>query len=261
MNGQSSEPLARFHQLIETARPPQRADRSAGGLLPTRAFRFCEAVTTASAFGWYVFPPMNFSLIWTGEQVAWTFDGAGDWFTLGRAQFPGFSNEFDQAAPPSVRGFAPPFLAALPEPGVVQVWSGLLARTAPDWSLLLRPPANLPRSGYDLFEGIVETDRWFGPLFTNVRLTRTDTPVSFEADYPLFQAQPLHRSAYADDKLSDFVCDLGLNALSTEDWTAYAHTAVRPGDSAAVPLGHDAAQVRRRRRADNAQSIREPQPG
>ncbi len=245
-----SQPLVRFHQLIGTARPPLRADRSAGGLLPTRAFRFCEAVTTASAFGYYVFPPMSFSLLWTGEQIAWTFDGAQDWFTLGRAQFPGLSDAFDDAAPEAVRGYAPPFLAALPEPGVVQVWSGLLARTAPDWSMLLRPAANLPRPGYDLFEGIVETDRWFGPLFTNVRLTRTDTPVTFDADYPLFQAQPLHRSTYSDDQLNDFTCSVGLDGLAPEDWDAYARTAVRSGDAAARPLGHDATEVRRRRRAD-----------
>ena len=245
-----SEPLAVFHQLIDTARSPQRADRSAGGLLPTRAFRFCEAVTSASAFGWYVFPPMSFSLIWTGEQVAWTFDGADDWFSLGRAQFPGLSDTFDQAAPEAIRGYAPPFLAALPEPGVVQVWSGLLARTAADWSLLLRSPANLPRAGYDMFEGIVETDRWFGPLFTNVRLTRTDTPVTFDADFPLFQAQPLHRSTYADDRLNDFVVRTGVDALGPSDWSAYATTAVKPGSAAARPLGHDAAEVRRRRRSE-----------
>ena len=252
MTTTSPEKLARFYQLIDTARPPQRADRSAGGLLPTRAFRFCEAVTTASAFGWYIFPPMSFSLIWTGEQVAWTFDGTDDWITLGRAQFPGFSDVFDDAAPDAAKGFAPPFLAALPEPGVVQVWSGLLARTAPDWSLLLRAPANLPRAGYDLFEGIVETDRWFGPLFTNVRLTRTDTPVTFDADYPLFQAQPLHRSHYADERLNDFSVQCGLDELQPEDWAAYGKIAVHPGDAAARQLGHDAAEVRRRRRADSS---------
>ena len=251
-----SEPLVRFHQLIASARSPQRADRSAGGLLPTRAFRFCEAVTTASAFGWYIFPPMSFSLIWTGEQIAWTFEGAESWFTLGRTQFPDFAEQFDAAAPDGVQGYSPPFLAALPEPGVVQVWSGLLARSAPDWSLLLRPPANLPRPGYDLFEGIVETDRWFGPLFTNVRLTRTDTPITFEADYPLFQAQPLHRSAYSDDRLQ-FACETGLATLSASDWAAYAKTAVHPGKAAARPLGHDAVEVRRRRRAE----VKAPQPG
>jgi hypothetical protein len=52
----------------------------------------------------------------------------------------------------------------------VQIWSGLIARTAPGWSLLIRPPANLPRlPGLDAYEGLVETDRWFGPLFTNHR--------------------------------------------------------------------------------------------
>ncbi len=257
----SSEPLVRFHQLIDTARPPQRADRSAGGLLPTRAFRFCEPVTTASAFGWYVFPPMSFSLIWTGEQIAWTFDGAADWFALGRAQFPDFSEAFDRGAPADIKGYAPPFLAALPEPGVVQVWSGLLARTRQDWSLLLRPPANLPRQGYDLFEGMVETDRWFGPLFTNIRLTRTDVPVTFDADYPLFQAQPLHRSTYADDRLNDFSCHQGVGALSSADWAAYARTAIKPGDAAARPLGNDAAEVRRRRRAETTPDVKVPQPG
>ena len=34
--------LVTFHRLIPTARLPQRADRSAAGMLPTRAFRYCE---------------------------------------------------------------------------------------------------------------------------------------------------------------------------------------------------------------------------
>ena len=255
MAADQSEPLVRFHQLIDGARPPQRADRSAGGLLPTRAFRYCEAVTTASAFGWYVFPPINFSLIWNGEQIAWTFEGAEDWFQLGRAQFPGFSARFDQDAPTHIQGYSPPFLAALPEPGVVQVWSGLLARSRPDWSMLLRPPANLPRQGYDLFEGVVETDRWFGPLFTNVRLTRTDVPVTFDANFPLFQVQPLHRSTYADDRLNDFECTYGVGALSVADWAAYEHTVVKTGNGTLRPLGHDAAEVRRRRRNEDAEAI------
>ena len=52
-----------FYRMIPDAPAPQRADRSAGGMLPTRAFRYCDPVTTASAFGWYVFPPAAFSHI------------------------------------------------------------------------------------------------------------------------------------------------------------------------------------------------------
>jgi hypothetical protein len=68
-----------------------------------------------------------------------------------------------------IREYGSPFLGALREPGLIQLWTGIVARTAPGWSLLVRAPANVPRSGsYELFEGIIETDRWFGPLITNV---------------------------------------------------------------------------------------------
>ena len=103
-------------------------------------------------------------------------------------------------APKHLRGFSPPFLTAVPEPGIVQVWTGLMVESAENWSVLVRPPANLPRSlAFDLYEGIVETDRWFGPLFTNLRLVKTDVPIHFSTETPLVQVQPLHRSTYAEE--------------------------------------------------------------
>ncbi len=196
----NSDARLRFHRLIGSARLPQRADRAAAGTLPTRAYRYCEAVTTAAGYGWWVFPPMDMQLIWDGHDIFWYFDGASDWIPLSPSvQFPDFSRAFDEAAPSSLRGCAPPFLTTSLESGIVQIWTGLMVRTAPEWSVLVRPPANLPASGgYSLYEGIVETDWWFGPLFTNVRLTRTHKPVHLRADFPLLQVQPLPREAYAE---------------------------------------------------------------
>ena len=166
--------LVTFHRLIPTARLPQRADRSAAGMLPTRAFRYCEPATTASGFGYYVFPPMDFSLRFDGYDVLWTWQGVGEWFPipkLGSVQFPGFRDYFASVAPADCAEFAPPFMAVLQEAGLVQIWTGLMVRTAPGWSLLVRSPANFGRpGGYEAFEGIVETDHWFGPLNSNVRL-------------------------------------------------------------------------------------------
>src|SRR4051794_9182853 len=110
---QTRAPLARFYRLISAGRAPQRADRAAAGTLPTRAFRFCEAVTSASSFGWYVFPPIGFSLYWEGgSDILWTYEGAPDWYPLKTAQFPGFVDRFDAAVPLDVKGFSPPFLGA-----------------------------------------------------------------------------------------------------------------------------------------------------
>ena len=62
-NAEGHTPRITFYRMIPGARLPQRADRSAAGSLPTRAFRYCEPVVTASAFGYYVFPPISFTVI------------------------------------------------------------------------------------------------------------------------------------------------------------------------------------------------------
>jgi hypothetical protein len=243
-----SAPGVRFHRLIAAARPPVRADRSAAGTLPTRATRYCDAVTSAAGFGWHVFPPMDLSLYWDGEAVFWTYPEAGEWLPLGAAQFPHFAASFDGFAPPEAQGCSPPFLTALPEPGVVQIWTGLIARSAPGWSLLIRAPANLPPvAGVSLYEGIVETDRWFGPLFTNLRLTRTHAPIALSADIPLAQIQPLPRAAYAEQTLD--ATDL-LDTLAPQDWADYVDTIVRPNDDPDRKQGSYAVAARKRRRGE-----------
>ena len=67
-DSQPKPKLVTFHQLLPGARLPQRADRSAAGSLPTRAFRYCEPATSAAAFGYYVFPPIGFSLQWEDRK-------------------------------------------------------------------------------------------------------------------------------------------------------------------------------------------------
>lgn len=246
-------PILTFHRLIETARPPMRADRSAIGTLPTRAFRYCEAVCTASAFGWYVFPPIGITLTWDGSQIFWTYDGAehDGWIPLnGSAQFPYFAQRFDEVAPPSCRGFSPPFISALKEPGVVQFWSGLIARTAPGWGLLVRAPANMPRGHWEVYEGIIETDRWFGPLLSNIRLTKTDVQIRFEPDWPIFQVVPLPRSLYGNETLQSVELKLRLADLREADWAAYEETVVKPCSDPQREQGAYAQRTRRRRKGE-----------
>ncbi len=244
-------PLIKFYRFVPECRLPQRADRSAGGSIPTRGFRYCEPVTTASAFGWYVFPPMSFSVMWDGgTDIAWTYKGADGWYSLDAAQFPNFARHFDRMAPPDAQGFSPPFLGAMKAPpGGIQLWSGLVARTAPGWSLLVRPPANLARSlGYECWEGLIETDRWFGPLFTNIRLTRTNVPIEFDANFPYLQVQPIHRSSYGE-ALDDVELVTDLGELTAEDWEAFRATVVKPiMENPDRHPGHYATGVRKRRK-------------
>lgn len=172
-------------------RLPQRADRSAVGTLPTRAYRFCEAVATASGLGYYLFPPMDFSLMWDGTCLLWRWSEQPEWAPLQSVHLPEYREYFDSVAPPDIKTFSPPFISALREPGIAQIWSGIVARTRPGTSIWLRAPVNVPRTQhYEVFEGVIETDHWFGPLFNNCRLTKTDTPVDFSTEEPFLQAIP-----------------------------------------------------------------------
>lgn len=243
-------PTVTFYSAVPGCRPPMRADASVLGTLPARGFQYCEALRAASSFGWYVFPPIDFTLQWDGSQVIWTYRGANAWYPLGSAQFPGYAAQFDRAAPARLRGFAPPFLTAVPEPGIVQVWTGLMIESAPGWSVLIRPPANLPRSlAYDLYEGIIETDRWFGPLFTNLRLVKTDVPIHFSAEMPLVQVQPLQRSTYAEEVSNDFGVVRGMAEFPEQAWTRYEQTLVKPNLDPQRPVAAYATSVRRRRKS------------
>jgi hypothetical protein len=245
-----SDPIVRFHKMTDHGRAPIRADRSAMGTLPMRAVQYCEALTSATGYGWWVFPPINLDLLWDGSDIFWRCDEVPEWMPLQTAaQLPDYVDEFDRFAPPELKGCSPPFLTALPEPGAVQLWTGLIAQTAPNWHLLVRSPANLPQAGgVAVFEGIIETDRWFGPLFANMRFTRSHIPVHLRSDYPLIQVQPVPRHSYSSEILDQFEVTPGPADLTVEHWNAYYDTIVEPNTRPNRPFGSYAAVARRGRK-------------
>jgi hypothetical protein len=115
--------------------------------------------------------------------------------------------------------------------------------------LLLRAPANIPQpGGFSLYEGIVETDRWFGPLFTNLRFTRSHTPIRLRADFPLVQAQPIRPLTYAGETLASMSIAGPMEDLAPEDWDAYRTTIAEPNMDHDRPFGAYATATRKQRR-------------
>jgi Family of unknown function (DUF6065) len=244
-------PLVRFIRAVPEGRDPMRADRSALGTIPAAAFQYCEAVTSASAFGYYVFLPRTVWLQWDGTDAVYTHEGATEWMPVKNDLYPGCEEWFDGVAPEDIKGYCPPWVSQTLAPGVIQLWTGLFMCTREGWSSLARPLANVPRSKhYEVYEGLVETDRWFGPLFINVRMTAIDTPVELSADRPLFQIQPLKRDTYAERQLKTMQIVGGLDQMSDADWDRYRTSIVGPTKSPRAP-GSYAVAVRKRQAAEH----------
>jgi hypothetical protein len=213
--------------------------------------RYCDAVTSATGYGYWVFPAMDIRLLWDGEQVFWSYGEDETWLPLtgtdsGAVQYPYYSAEFDAQAPEFLRGYSPPFLTALPEAGAVQMWTGLVAKTRPGWSLAVRAPVNLPGiPGLASWEGIIETDLWSGPLFTNLRLTKTDTPVHIRARVPIIQVQPIPQLAYREETLASFTVSEA-DSLDSADWERLGQVLL-PHPNPTLRQGEYAVMVRKRR--------------
>lgn len=246
------EPTVTFHKVYPAAIPPMRADKAALGTMPTMAFRHCEPMRTASSFGWYIFPPIDISLRWNGADILYLEEG--EWKPLSQAYLPGFAEYWDEHAPEDIKGLAPPYLSVLPMKGFVQIWSGLLCATRPDWSVLIRPLANIRASHqFACFEGLLESDRFQPfPLFINIQLLATDVPINILKVFPLFQVQPLIRGTYGDqahqfaEREGLGMMENGEPAMTPEHWTGYRKTIRLEVPDAPPETGQYAAATRKR---------------
>lgn len=130
MSQVAEQPDVTFYQLFPGTPPPRRADPLLFGGTPSKAEHYCEPFTAASAFGWYLFPPMEFSLLWDGRGVFWQPAGHTEWIPFEGAPIPGFAEDVTRLSPfPIEAGGNIPFLIAPGElPGIVQIWTGLLVR-------------------------------------------------------------------------------------------------------------------------------------
>ena len=238
--------MIEFFAVVEGGYSPILADPSAMGRLPTAAFRHCEPVRTASRFGWYVFLPEQLSLIWEEDNFFWSIDDFENRYLLSDAiQYPHFSDMFDKAAPEEQAGYGPPFLTRTNDDDILQIWTGLFAKTRPGTGLWVRGPVNMAQqSAHTVLEGVVETDWWFGPLFANIRIERRDTPIEFRRTRPFLQVLPFEKDLGKETAKASPTVHMGLDTMGDEEWDAYRRT-VTDRMKADKPTGDYAVAARK----------------
>lgn len=195
-------PQVELTQLYPGAPAPVKADRALSGSIPLRAWQHCEPLMAASGWGFWMYPPFLMALLYDGTDIYWTrlddpdaSDAEPEWFMQG-IPYPGFADRWSEHIP----DMDPPGLVSMAEPGLVQLFPGVIGNTAPGWSMYLSAAINIPeRQGYEVLAGIIETDWYGGPLAPVLRLTKIDEPIVLRADVPLFSAVPVPRSAYMSE--------------------------------------------------------------
>jgi len=178
----------------------------------------------------------------------WQKAGGCQWEPLqDAAHFPGFPESWDVSCPEGFSGMCPPFLTALPEPGLLQVSLGLIATASPGWLLYMRPAANFPSIPYiEGFVGIVDAEAYqFGPIFTNLRLCKTDTAIAFPADRPLVQLSAVPRQLLTADAKLRGATPIDISGWTSTEWEGYRQTVLDPNSRLDRRYGEYATRARK----------------
>ena len=224
-----------FYRGWPEAPLPTPATIAINGNISTRAHQFCEPYLVANSMGYLLYPPIDFNLYWDGSQMLVQFEGLYDWIIVDKIFLPNSMNLWRELVEPELVDALPVFLEAFPERGVLQLWSGYFASTQPGSSLWIRAPINQnDTTAYSVIEGIVETDWWAGPLFTNIEINKTDMPIAFRKDKPFLQVFSIPRLSHQRDarhpvSVEDFSAGTPVSFLERMKDTVTRRNTQRPG--------------------------------
>jgi hypothetical protein len=235
-------PAVEFLSLYPDIPMPEPATPDVAGSLPVRALRYCTPVVTATGYGWIIKSPADFALRWDGQQSAfslvddanrpqaWTLlDGGVDVFLPGSERIwddvpPAWRADLrsGDGAPQVFHEAGIPFVNADPRnPQLLETITGLIARTPPGWSILTRALPNWPYAGFQVLEGIMETEWFRSCLPVMIRLTEPGRVVVFRRGAPMALAQPVLREAYDPMFVRNYTVKAGLQAFTEQDWAEF----------------------------------------
>jgi hypothetical protein len=171
------------------------AEKSLRGDASSAAVRWCGPFAHASAYGFWVFPPVDLDVIWHGGrsfehrfESLYTDDDASFVCRLQRPE------DKYRYIPRRKVDFGSPLES------VISIWTGCIFQTPPEWGLMIRDPVNINTSTiFRAQEAILETDWlpydiWVNLLFLQqgkwARIRRS------EGWPPIAQLLPVPRAAY-----------------------------------------------------------------
>lgn len=231
-------PEMTFYHFYPDGPMPVPAREILRDLLPAKAVKRCPPVTSASSFGWLLFPPSSFAVRWVKDRLEFTLmDDSGDlgaWQVLGAdrsghhpaaeaalAQIPAHRQDELQDC---VTDEGLPLVDPNPaDPREFQIITGVMARTAPGWACMVRPIPNLPMppGTHDVVDGIVET-AWFGNgLPVMVRLRQQDEIVRFSRSNPLAAIQPIPVATSAPENSRAELGERGIGTWPDDEWQKF----------------------------------------
>jgi Family of unknown function (DUF6065) len=194
-----SDPTLRVWRLHPSGCRIEQAERTLHGTANRGGVRFCGPFTNANRAGWWLFPPVDIDITWLGgtdfeHELLSPYDSVD----RDLVRFLADEEDLEHVDRWSGAEGRTKFTWGLVEAGVVQIWTGCIFETPPDWALLIRSPVNFPPRACHVMEAVLETDWLHYDIWLNLVFDRAGETVSLRREGwpPIAQLVPVPRETY-----------------------------------------------------------------
>lgn len=182
----------------------EKAEKTLKNTADKNGIKWCMPYKIANQMGFWLYPPIDFEITWHGGKD-FTYKNYEEYdnsdygivHSMLRAPELAKSEKWNHMGIGRSK-----FTYGLVEAGVVQVYTGCIFKTPPNWCLQIRSPVNFPeRQPYYVMEGILETDWMQYDIWINLVFTQKFKPLRFTPDdaTPIAQLVPIHRQAFTSE--------------------------------------------------------------
>jgi len=199
-----SELILKAWSLHPSASKIQKANFQLNGHANQDALKFCGPYKFANQIGFWLYSPVDIDITWKGgREFEHTIHGSYD-----NSDYKIINDLIKDDDPISKNGvwISPQegrtkFTFGSVEDGVVQIWTGLILKTQPNWCLQISSCINFPDRGFEVMNGVLDTDWMFYDIWVNLVFKNKDQCVKIRKNdsIPLAQLVPIPRETYNSD--------------------------------------------------------------
>jgi hypothetical protein len=183
---------------IRPAEKTLRGHGNSGGI------KWCMPYKIVNSTGFWVYTPVDMEITWHGgsDFTYKIFDKYSDedYFKIGNLLRAKDLKDFERWSNFGVGRTK--FTFGSVDVGVVQIYTGCIFKTSPNWCLQIRSPVNFPvRQQVSVMEAILETDWLQYDIWINLVFHQTKKPLLLKKDdsIPIAHLVPVHRQTFTSE--------------------------------------------------------------
>lgn len=197
-------PILKVWKLHPDACRIEKSDIHLNGHANKDAIKFCGPYKYANQIGYWIYSPVDIDIMWKGgrdfEHILHTPYDNSDYKivkNLIKDEDPITNNDI-WISPQEGRT---KFTFGMVEEGLVQFWTGCILKTPPNWCLQVRSVINFPERGFQVMNGVLDTDWMFYDIWLNIVFTAKNEWIKIRKNdkIPLAQLVPIPRETYTLD--------------------------------------------------------------